>query len=95
VKVQAASSGAGKGPDPQLIVDEIQGARKGMENMTLLGEHVSSVASVAKDGPKDLDAVDSVQSTYLKPLKIFDTIIAELADVWATLLRWKRANQVA
>jgi hypothetical protein len=95
VQVQATSSGAGEGPDPQLVVDKIRGAREGMENMTLLGGHVTSVASAAKGGPEDLDAVDDIHTTCLQPLKMFDTVIAELADVSATLLRWKRANSVA
>jgi hypothetical protein len=29
-KVQVASSGAGEGPDPQLVVDKIRGAREGI-----------------------------------------------------------------
>jgi hypothetical protein len=95
VQVQVASSGAGEGPDPQLVVDKIRGAREGMENIRLLGDRNAAVVSKVKDGPADLDAADSFQLTYLQPLRIFNLAIAELADVCATLLGWKRANQVA
>ncbi|KAG2029826.1 hypothetical protein BDR03DRAFT_1017894 [Suillus americanus] len=49
--------------------------------MRLLGKHSTAVASTAKDGPKDLDAADNFQTTYLQPLRVFDTVIGDLANV--------------
>jgi hypothetical protein len=95
VQVRVDSSGSGEGPDPQLVVDEIRGAREGMDNILLFRERNASVASKIENGPTDLDVADSFQSTYLEPLRIFNTVIKNLANVWATLLGRKRANQVA
>jgi hypothetical protein len=50
------------------------------------------VVSAAEDGQEDLNAADNFQITYLRPLKIFDNVIKNLTDVWATLLGCKRAN---
>ncbi|KAG2028913.1 hypothetical protein BDR03DRAFT_988096, partial [Suillus americanus] len=81
-KVQAASSGVEEIPDPQSQVDAgLRDAHQRVENMRLLGGHVESAASTAKDGPKDLDAADSFQTTYLQPLRVFDTVIGDLANV--------------
>ncbi|KAG2347247.1 hypothetical protein BDR05DRAFT_722495, partial [Suillus weaverae] len=52
-----------------------------MESMKPLGGHVTFVASKAIDGPAGLAAVDNIQTKYLKPLKIFDTVIGNLANV--------------
>ncbi|KAG2356811.1 hypothetical protein BDR07DRAFT_418979 [Suillus spraguei] len=82
-------------PDPQLVNAGLRDAHEGVENMRPLGKHATSVASAANDGPKDLNAADNFQSTYLQPLKIFDTVVENLANVWATFLDWKRPNQVA
>jgi hypothetical protein len=90
-QVQAASSGA-EIPDPQLVDAGLRDAREGMESMRQLGKHTTAVASAAKDGPKDLDAAYNLQTTYLKSLRIFDSVVGELANVWATLLCWKRAD---
>ncbi|KAG2028909.1 hypothetical protein BDR03DRAFT_1019188, partial [Suillus americanus] len=81
-KVQAASSGVEEIPDPQSQVDAgLRDAHQRVENMRLLGGHVKSAASTAKDGPKDLAAVDDLQTTYLQPLRVFDTVIGDLANV--------------
>ncbi|KAG2105115.1 uncharacterized protein F5147DRAFT_762011 [Suillus discolor] len=81
-------------PDSKSVDAGLQGAREAAENMTLLGERVTSFVSKVKDGPEDLAAADDFQTTYLQPLKIFDAVIENLASVWAALLGWKRANQI-
>ncbi|KAG2362406.1 hypothetical protein BDR07DRAFT_1460848, partial [Suillus spraguei] len=68
-------------PDPRLVAAELHGAHEGAESMRLLVKHVTSVASAAKDGPKDLPAADDFQTTNLHSLRIFDTVIRGLADV--------------
>ncbi|KAG1858945.1 hypothetical protein DFJ58DRAFT_913189, partial [Suillus subalutaceus] len=80
-KVFDAPSGVEEIPDTQSVDAELRGARERMKNMRLLGGHATSVASAAKDGPKDLDAADNFQTTYLQPLRIFDTVIRDLANV--------------
>jgi hypothetical protein len=92
MQVLNAPSDAEEIPDPQLVDAELRGAHEGMESMRLLGGHFLSVASAAKDGPEDLKAVDNFQTTYLQPLRIFNNLIENLANVWVTLLGWKRAN---
>ncbi|KAG1901684.1 uncharacterized protein F5891DRAFT_1107771 [Suillus fuscotomentosus] len=49
--------------------------------MRPLGGRVTSVVSKAEDGPKDLAAADDIPTTYLQQLKIFDTVIENLANV--------------
>jgi hypothetical protein len=43
------------------------------------------MASVGQDAQADLDAADGFQDTYLKPLRIFDSVIGEIANVWTLL----------
>ena len=93
VQVQATASGREEVLDPQLV--GLRDARKREDGAKQLGGHANTVASAVVDGPRDLDAADNFQATYLQPLKIFDTVIENLANVWATLLCRKRANQVA
>jgi hypothetical protein len=90
-QVPAASSGA-EIPDLQSVDAGLRDAREGVKSMRQLGKHSTAVASAVKDGPEDLDAADNLQTTYLQPLRIFDRVVGELANVWATLLCWKRAN---
>jgi hypothetical protein len=78
-QVQATSSGEGGILDPQLVA--LRDARKRGESAKQLGGHVNTVASAVVDGPQDLDAADNFQATYLQPLKIFDTVIENLANV--------------
>jgi len=85
-------SDAEETPDPQLVDAELWGAHEGMESTRLLRGHFLSVASTAEDGPEDLKTTDNFQTTYRQPLKIFNNVIENLANVWATLLGWKRAN---
>jgi hypothetical protein len=89
VQVLDAPSDVEEIPDSQLVDAEIRGAREGIESMRLLGGHFPSVVSAAEDGQEDLNAADNFQITYLRPLKIFDNVIGNLTDVWATHLGWK------
>ncbi|KAG1856394.1 hypothetical protein DFJ58DRAFT_913707, partial [Suillus subalutaceus] len=79
-KVQA-SSGVEGIPDFKSVDAKLQDTREHAGNMRLLGGHGKSVASAAEDGSKDLDAADDFQTTYLQPLKNFDTVIENLANV--------------
>jgi hypothetical protein len=81
VQVQAGSSGAGKGPDPQSVDAVLRGADEDMENIRLFGDRNTSVVSKVKNGPADLNDADSFQTTYLEPFRVFNTVIAGLADV--------------
>lgn len=88
VQVLDAPSGVEEIPDPQLVDAKLRGAREGTENMRLLGGRVTSAASTANN-PAGLAVADDFQTTYLQPLKIFDTVIGNLANVWAILLGQK------
>lgn len=78
-KVQATSSGKGGNLGPQVAA--LRHARKREKGAKQLGGHANTVASAVVDGPQDLDAADNFQATYLQPLKIFDTVIENLANV--------------
>ncbi|KAG2115900.1 uncharacterized protein F5147DRAFT_649318 [Suillus discolor] len=81
LKVPDAPPGVEEIPDPQSVDAELQGAREATESMRLLGGHVTSFLSKAEDGPKDLAIADDLPTTYLQKLKIFDTVIENLANV--------------
>jgi hypothetical protein len=53
--------------------------------MKFLGEHTTSAASAGVNAPADLDTVDNFESTYIQPLKIADTVLEKIADVWAII----------
>ncbi|KAG1791037.1 uncharacterized protein HD556DRAFT_1387221 [Suillus plorans] len=80
-QVQAAPSDKDKGPDPQLVDAELQGAYDGTQNMKLLGKHATSMASAADNAPADLAAADDFETTYLQPLKIIDGVLEKIADI--------------
>jgi len=81
-------------PDLQLAGAELQGACEGTESMRLLGQRVTSVASAASNASADLAAMDDFETTYLQPLRIIDTVLEKISDVWAILIDRKRTNQV-
>ncbi|KAG1830341.1 hypothetical protein EV424DRAFT_1343581 [Suillus variegatus] len=85
-KVLDAPPGVEEIPDPQSVDAKLRGAREATESMGLLGGRVTSFVSKAEDGPIDLAAADDFQTTYLQPLRIFDTVIENLANVWVSLL---------
>ncbi|KAH7907518.1 hypothetical protein BJ138DRAFT_1014364, partial [Hygrophoropsis aurantiaca] len=49
--------------------------------MNRLGGPTKSGAQAAQNAPTALDSADSFQSTYLQPLKIFDSVISKIGDV--------------
>lgn len=87
-QVQAAPSGKEEAPDAQLIDAELQGAYDGTQSMGLLGRHATSIANAANNAPAGLAVADDFQTSYLQPLKIFDTAIEKIANVRAALLSW-------
>jgi hypothetical protein len=80
-QVQAAAPGEEKGPDPQSVNAELQGACDGTQSMGLLGRHATSMASTVNNGPADLAAADDFEATYLQPLKIIDAVLEKIVDV--------------
>jgi hypothetical protein len=85
-QVQAAPSGEEEDPDPQSINAELRSASDGIHSMGLLGRPAVSVTFTANNAPASLAAADDFQTTYLQPLKIFDTAIEKIANVWAAIL---------
>jgi hypothetical protein len=79
MQVQDAPPGPEQGTDPQLA---LQNAKQAVKDINLLSGPVGSGVSAAQNAPADLEDVYNVQDTYLQPLKIFDKVIRELADVW-------------
>ncbi|KAG1901261.1 uncharacterized protein F5891DRAFT_979464 [Suillus fuscotomentosus] len=83
-QVQAAPSDKDKGPDPQLVDAELQGAYDGTQNI-LLGKR-DSMASAADNAPAGFATADDFETTYLQPLKIIDGVLEKIADVWAIII---------
>ncbi|KAG1834361.1 hypothetical protein DFJ58DRAFT_917992, partial [Suillus subalutaceus] len=59
----------------------LQDTREAAEGIHSLSGHATTVVSLVQDAQEDLDAADKFQETYLKPLRIFDAVIGEIADV--------------
>lgn len=76
-----APSRAENGTEPQSADAALQAARKATRDMKILGGRVENMISAVRDGPADLDTADNFQNTYLKPLRIFDSIIEEITDI--------------
>ncbi|KAG2141160.1 uncharacterized protein EDB93DRAFT_1338661 [Suillus bovinus] len=68
-------------PGSKLVGDELQHAHQAVEHMDTVGGHAKSVASVPNKAQAGLAAMDNFQTTYLQPLKIFDTVIGTLSNV--------------
>ncbi|KAG1840267.1 hypothetical protein DFJ58DRAFT_845398 [Suillus subalutaceus] len=73
-------------PGPQSVDAELRNAHEDLERIKTLGGPATSMASAIADSPADLAAADDFQTTYLQPLKIFNTVIENIANVWAALL---------
>jgi hypothetical protein len=78
-QAQAAPSGVEVKSDTQLALRDAQQAAR---HMHPLSGPAMTVASTGQDAQADLDAADGLQDTYLKPLRIFDAAIGEIANVW-------------
>jgi hypothetical protein len=59
----------------------LRDTQEAVEDMHSLSGHQTTVVSVLQGAQKDLEAADSFQDTYLQPLRIFDTVIGEVANV--------------
>ncbi|KAG2353382.1 hypothetical protein BDR07DRAFT_1383215 [Suillus spraguei] len=66
--------------DTKSALQEAQEAASGMHPLSGPTIAVDSEAQGAQE-----DIVDSFQDTYLNPLRIFDVVIEQLADVWTFL----------
>ncbi|KAG2136356.1 uncharacterized protein EDB93DRAFT_1231725, partial [Suillus bovinus] len=64
--------------DPKSALQHAKEAVKGMKS---LSKPVRSVVSTTQNAPAGLEDAYNFQDTYLKPLKIFDSVIEKLADV--------------
>ncbi|KAG2104047.1 uncharacterized protein F5147DRAFT_808287 [Suillus discolor] len=69
--IQDASTGVKQGADPQSVDVALRDAYGGAN--ALLGP-IRSVASAGQNAPAALDDMDSMEATYLQPLRIFDTV---------------------
>ncbi|KIK32150.1 hypothetical protein CY34DRAFT_19251, partial [Suillus luteus UH-Slu-Lm8-n1] len=82
---QAAMPGAEVEADPQSALRDaqpaLQDAQPAASRMHPLSGPAITVTSVGKDAQADLDAADGFQDTYLQPLRIFDAVIGEIANV--------------
>ncbi|KAG2141193.1 uncharacterized protein EDB93DRAFT_1338684 [Suillus bovinus] len=78
IEGQAGPSSVTPEPDIQLALRDAQEYTKHMHS---LPRRAITVASAGQDAEKDLDTADQFEDTYLKPLKIFDAVIAEIANI--------------
>ncbi|KAG1901391.1 uncharacterized protein F5891DRAFT_1029204 [Suillus fuscotomentosus] len=79
--VQDASTVVQQGADPQSVNKALQDAGHGADQMKQIGGYARPVLSAGKKGPAALDSIDSFGTTYLQPLRIFDTVIGTIAEV--------------
>ncbi|KAG2362669.1 hypothetical protein BDR07DRAFT_1376320 [Suillus spraguei] len=61
----------------------LRNAQEATKHMHSLSGPVITVASAGQHAQEDLDTADNFQDTYLQPLRIFNTVIGEIANVWA------------
>jgi hypothetical protein len=81
VQVQDAPPVLEQSTDPKLVYTALRNARDAADQMNTRLEPPGLVASEGQNGLADLDKTDNFEATYLKPLKIFDSVIGTLADV--------------
>jgi hypothetical protein len=82
VVAQAVPSGVEAEADSQSA---LRGADQAAKRTHPPSETAITVVSVAQGAQAYLDAADSFQDTYLKPLRIFDAVIGEIGNVWTLL----------
>ncbi|KAG2107521.1 uncharacterized protein F5147DRAFT_761311 [Suillus discolor] len=78
IEAQAAPSDTGVEADVPSALRDAQGAT---EHMHSLSRRSKAVASAGKDAQEDLDTAGKFEDAYLKPLRIFDAVIGEIADL--------------
>jgi hypothetical protein len=77
-QVQAIPSAVEVEPNTQSALQDTEEA---VTHMHPLSKHATTGVSLVQDAQEDLDAADSFQDIYLKPLKIFDAVVEDIADV--------------
>ncbi|KAG2130163.1 uncharacterized protein EDB93DRAFT_1108514 [Suillus bovinus] len=80
-QVQNTRSHMNNGAEAQSAAVALQVAREDTHNLKTLGGHETKVLSTVRDGPAYLNAAGDFQNTYLKPLRIFDSVIEKIADI--------------
>ncbi|KAG1859352.1 hypothetical protein DFJ58DRAFT_288712 [Suillus subalutaceus] len=90
-EVQDTPSGVEQFADLQPAIRDAEEAVKGIN---LLSGPVTSGVSAAQNAPADLEDAYNFEETYLRPLKIFDTVIGTLTDVRTTTLDRDQNNLV-
>ncbi|KAG2364435.1 hypothetical protein BDR07DRAFT_1375105 [Suillus spraguei] len=78
IKAQVTPSGVEVEVHTQSALQDARHATKRMHPLS--GSAITAV-SVDKNAQADVNAADSFQDTYLKPLRIFDAVISEIANV--------------
>jgi hypothetical protein len=81
IEVQDAPPVLEQSTDPKLVYTALRNARDAADQMNTRLGPPGLVASEGQNGLADLDKTDNFEATYLKPLKIFDSVIGTLADV--------------
>ncbi|KAG2339374.1 hypothetical protein BDR05DRAFT_1003471 [Suillus weaverae] len=66
------------GPDPQSALQTVKEAAKGMN---VLSRPVTSGVSATQNAPADLEDAYNFEDAYIRPLKIFDSVIEKPADI--------------
>ncbi|KAG2049286.1 hypothetical protein BDR06DRAFT_975336 [Suillus hirtellus] len=88
VEAVGIPSGVDETSGPKSVGTELQGAHEASEHMKTLGGRAQSVASIANNAFAGLAAADNFKTNCPQSLKIFDTAIEKIANVWAFLLSW-------
>ncbi|KAG2054431.1 hypothetical protein BDR06DRAFT_971633 [Suillus hirtellus] len=73
VQAQDTSTVVQQGADPQSVNKALQDAGHGADQMNQIWGHARPVLSAGIQGPAALDNIDSIGTTYLQPLRVFDT----------------------
>ncbi|KAG1817021.1 hypothetical protein EV424DRAFT_1513365 [Suillus variegatus] len=81
VQAQDTSTVVQQDADPQSVNKALQDAGHGADQMNQIWGHARPVLSAGTKGPAALDNIDSIGTTYLQPLRIFDTVIGTIAEV--------------
>ncbi|KAG1834020.1 hypothetical protein DFJ58DRAFT_869203 [Suillus subalutaceus] len=81
IEVQDTPSGVKQGADPQSVDTALQDALDAADQMNALLGPARSGASAGQYPPATLDDMDDIETTYLQPLRIFDTVIGKVAEV--------------
>ncbi|KAG1843728.1 hypothetical protein C8R48DRAFT_765436 [Suillus tomentosus] len=66
---------------PSCAKSALREANEAAKGMNSLSGRVTSGLSVAQNAPADLEDACKFGDTYLRPLRIFDSVIGKLADV--------------